>query len=93
MIDEMTEGCTSAEIQETRLAMSSQKNARGFARVARSRACGVETGNAKKSRIDLGEEIYKGKMTAFELDCNICERWLGWLSFCAEPPTSPRKRI
>lgn len=52
--------------------MSSQKDIQSFARVVRFRACIVKTGNLKKSRIDLGKKAYKGKVTAFELDCNIC---------------------
>lgn len=36
----------------------------------------------KRSRIDLGGEVYKERVTAFELDCNICGDWLEWSSSC-----------
>ncbi len=93
MIDERTEGCIGTEVQEAELAVSSPKDARSFIRVAGPEACVVETGNAKKPRIDLGGEAYKRRRTAFELDYNICGEWLGWSSFRAKPPTSPRGRV
>lgn len=52
--------------------MSSQKDARGFARVTGPGVCIVETGNAIKSWINLGGEANKRRMTAIELDYNIC---------------------
>lgn len=36
-------------------------------------ACIIETSNAKKPRIDLGGGAYKGRVTALELNYNICE--------------------
>ncbi len=93
MIDKRAERCIGAEVQEAGLAVSSQKDAQGFARVAGPGTCVVETGNAKKPRIDLGEEAYKGRATAFELDCNIYREWLGWSSSCAKPPAFPRGRV
>lgn len=88
MIDKKAEGCIGAEVQEAELAVSSQNDARGFARVAGPGACVVETSNAKKSWIDLGGEAYKGKATAFKLGCNIYREWLGWSSSCVKPPAS-----
>lgn len=56
--------------------MSSQRHARSIARVAGSGVYVVEAGNVKKTRIDLGGEVYKGTVTVFKLDCNICGEWL-----------------
>ncbi len=77
MIDKKVEGCTDAEVRQTGLAMSSQKDAWSFARVARPKACIVEIGNTKKPGIDLGREAYKGRVIAFKLDYNICREQLG----------------
>lgn len=33
----------------------------------------IETGNAKKPQVDLEGKAYKGRVTALELDYNICE--------------------
>lgn len=56
--------------------MLNQKDAWGFARVAEPGACVAETGNAKKPRIGFGGETYQRKVTAFELNCNICGKQL-----------------
>ncbi len=93
MIDKRSERCNGAKVQQAELAVSSQKDTWGFARIAGPGACIVETGNAKKALIDLGEEAYKGRVTAFELDCNICGEQLGWLLFRAKPPASPRGHV
>lgn len=68
--------------------MLRQRDAWGLARVAEPRICVVETGNVKKRQIDSGKETYKGRLTAFELDCNIYREQLRWLLSCATPPTS-----
>lgn len=77
MIDERAEACTSAKIQQAGLPVQNQRDAWDFARIARPRACIVETDNAKKPRIGLEREAYKRRVTDLELDCNICRKRLG----------------
>ncbi len=72
MTDKRAEVCIGTEVQQVGLAVSNQKDARDFARIARLMECVAETGNAKKPRIGLRAKAYKGRMTVFELDCNIC---------------------
>lgn len=73
--------------------MSSQRDAQGLARVAGPRACIAKTSNVKNPWIHLEGEAYKERVTAFELDCNICGKRLGWSSSHATPPASSQGQI
>lgn len=93
MIDKRAKGYIDAEVQQAELAVLSQKDNWGFARVAGPRVCVLEIGKAKNPQTELGREAYKGRVTAFELDYNIYGERLRWSSFCAKPLTSPRGGI
>lgn len=51
--------------------MSSQRDAQVFARVGEPWTYIIRIGNGKRLWIDLGEEIYKGRMTASAPGYNI----------------------
>ena len=52
------------------MAVLNQRDAWEFTRIAGPGACVTETDNAKRPRIGLGGQAYKGRVTAFEPGCN-----------------------
>lgn len=50
--------------------MLSQQNAWALAKVAKPEEYIARMGNEKRFQINLGEKAYKGRVTAFELNCN-----------------------